>query len=263
MKDFLIPQDWQNYTDAEHDMWRTLFKRQEKVLKGRVVPVFLEGVKELHMAATGIPRFEDLNQILKNRTGWEVVAVSGLVPDELFFRLLAEKKFPSTCFIRQPEQIDYLQEPDIFHDIFGHIPLLINPIFADYMQHYGQAGLKAVGQNCLHRLARLYWYTVEFGLIQTAEGLRTYGAGIVSSYSETIYCVENKKPNRVMFDLNRVMRTNYKIDDFQETYFVIPSFEVLFQTTNGQDLQPLYQELETLADFEAGDVLPTDSLILI
>lgn len=263
MKDFLIHQDWHNYTDAEHEMWRTLFRRQEKVLEGRVVPVFLEGVKDLQMAATGIPRFEDLNTILKSRTGWEVVAVTGLVPDELFFRLLAEKKFPSTYFIRKPDQIDYLQEPDIFHDIFGHIPLLINPLFADYMQHYGQAGLKALGHDSLHRLARLYWYTVEFGLIQTDEGLRTYGAGIVSSYSETIYCVEDKRPNRVMFDLKRVMRTNYRIDDFQETYFVIPSFEALFDVTHEIDLHPVYQELEGQSDFVAGEIIPTDKLILI
>ncbi|WP_032112109.1 phenylalanine 4-monooxygenase [Candidatus Paracaedibacter symbiosus] len=263
MKDYLINQNWQDYTESEHEMWRTLFKRQEKVLEGRVVPVFLDGVRELGMAASGIPRFEALSDILKQRTGWEVVAVPGLVPDDVFFRLLAEKKFPSTCFIRKPEQIDYLQEPDIFHDVFGHVPLLINPIFADYMQYYGEAGLKALGQDCLHRLARLYWYTVEFGLIQTDEGLRTYGAGIVSSYSETIYCVEDPKPNRIMFDLKRVMRTNYRIDDFQETYFVVPSFESLFDATKAQDFHPIYNELAPLPDFAANEVLKCDELVLI
>lgn len=263
MEDYLISQNWQNYTEAEHDMWRTLFKRQEKVLEGRVVPVFLDGVKELGMASGGIPRFEELSDVLRSHTGWEVIAVSGLVPDEMFFRLLAEKKFPSTCFIRKPEQIDYLQEPDIFHDVFGHVPLLINPIFADYMQQYGEAGLKALGQDCLHRLARLYWYTVEFGLIQTDEGLRTYGAGIVSSYSETIYCVEDKRPNRIMFNLKRIMRTNYRIDDFQESYFVVPSFDALFEATHGVDFQPLYQELAKINDFNPGDVLGSDELVLI
>lgn len=208
MKDYLISQNWQDYTSVEHDMWRTLFKRQEKVLKGRVVPVFLDGVRKLNMVSDGIPCFEKLSRILQQQTGWEVVAVSGLVPDDMFFRLLVAKKFPSTCFIRKPEQIDYLQEPDIFHDIFGHVPLLVNPLFADYMQQYGEAGLKALGQDCLHHLARLYWYTVEFGLIQTDDGLRTYGAGIVSSYSETIYCLEDKRPNRILFDLKRVLPTD-------------------------------------------------------
>lgn len=263
MQDYLIDQKWKDYTENEHEMWRTLFKRQEEVLKGRVVPEFLEGVQELSMASTGIPKFKDLSEILMEKTGWQVVAVPGLVPDDVFFKLLAERKFPSTCFIRKPEQIDYLQEPDIFHDVFGHVPLLINPVFANYMQNYGEAALKALGSDSLHYLARLYWYTVEFGLIKTEEGLRTYGAGIVSSFSETIYCVENKKPNRIMFDLNRVMRTNYRIDDFQETYFVISSFEDLFKETNGRDFTPIYKELANLADFNAGDVLPTDKILLI
>lgn len=263
MKNFLIDQEWHNYTDAEHDMWRTLFKRQEKILQGRAVSEFLEGMEEFQMAAGGIPCFDKLNDTLRNKTGWEVVAVTGLVPDEMFFELLAQRKFPSTCFIRKPEQIDYLQEPDIFHDIFGHVPLLINPIFADYMQHYGQEGLKALGQDSLHYLARLYWYTVEFGLIQTKEGLRTYGAGIISSYSETIYCVEDKKPNRILFDLERVMRTNYRIDDFQETYFVIPSFDALFSATHVQDFHQFYQQLAMQSDFAAGDILPSDELVII
>lgn len=263
MKDYFINQNWLDYTESEHEMWRTLFKRQEKVLEGRVAPVFLDGVRELGMASSGIPRFEDLSDILKQQTGWQIVAVTGLVPDDIFFRLLAEKKFPSTCFIRKPEQIDYLQEPDMFHDIFGHVPLLINPIFADYMQYYGEEGLKALGRDCLHHLARLYWYTVEFGLIQTEQGLRTYGAGIVSSYAETIYCVENLKPNRILFDLRRVMRTRYRIDAFQETYFVVPSFEALFNATKVEDFYPIYEELATQEDFEAGDTTEKDELIFI
>ncbi len=262
MQDYLIEQNWSNYSQGEHEMWQTLYHRQEGILPGRVVPEFLEGMKRLGVAIDAIPRFEVLSQILKHATGWEVVAVPGLVPDEIFFRLLAERKFPSTCFIREPHQIDYLEEPDIFHDIFGHVPLLVNPVFADYMEAYGKAGLKALNSGALHRLARLYWYTVEFGLIQTPEGLRTYGSGIVSSYSETIYCVENPKPNRLLFDLKRVMRTKYRIDDFQETYFVIPSFEVLFQETS-QDLHPLYQELDDFNDLEAGEVIHDDVKILI
>jgi phenylalanine-4-hydroxylase len=262
MQNYLIEQNWSNYSHAEHDMWCRLYQRQEKILPTRVVPEFLEGMKQLGVAINQIPKFDDLSQVLKKATGWEVVAVSGLVPDDLFFALLADRKFPSTCFIREPHQIDYLQEPDIFHDVFGHVPLLINPIFANYMEAYGKAGLAALGSGSLHYLARLYWYTVEFGLIQTSEGLRTYGAGIVSSYSETIYCVEDLRPNRLLFNLKRVMRTNYRIDDFQETYFVIPSFDVLFQETC-QELKPIYQELQGLPDFNPGTVTGEDQRILI
>lgn len=259
MKNYLIDQNWSSYSENEHQMWRTLFHRQEEILVGRVVPEFLEGVKQLEIAADGIPKFEDLSQILREATGWQIVAVSGLVPDEMFFTLLAERKFPSTCFIRKPHQIDYLQEPDIFHDIFGHVPLLVQPIFADYMQAYGEAGLKALGTGSLHYLARLYWYTVEFGLIQTPAGLRTYGSGVVSSYTETIYCLESPKPNRIMFDLQRVMRTNYRIDDFQEVYFVVNSFEELMKLTT-QDFREIYEELKELPDFKPGDVVPGDVL---
>lgn len=243
-------------------MWRTLYHRQEQILPGRVVPEFIDGMKHLGVAIDEIPKFEDLSKVLRQATGWEVVAVPGLVPDAIFFGLLAERKFPSTCFIRKPHQIDYLQEPDIFHDIFGHVPLLVNPIFGDYMEAYGKAGLKALDSGSLHRLARLYWYTVEFGLIQTSQGLRTYGSGVVSSYTETIYCVESPKPNRLMFNLKRVMRTNYRIDDFQETYFVIPSFEALFKETL-QDFTPLYDELTNFNDFKPGDVTKEDVKVII
>lgn len=259
MQNYLIDQNWSSYTEAEHRMWKTLFHRQEEVLINRVVPEFLAGVKQLQIAAEGIPKFEDLNEILMEATGWQVVAVTGLVPDDMFFALLADRKFPSTCFIREPHQIDYLQEPDIFHDIFGHVPLLIQPIFADYMQAYGQAGLKAFGTGSLHYLARLYWYTVEFGLIQTSEGLRIYGSGIVSSYTESIYCLESPKPNRILFDLQRVMRTNYRIDDFQEVYFVISSFEDLMRETY-KDFGDLYEWLKGLPDFKPGDVVAEDEL---
>jgi phenylalanine-4-hydroxylase len=262
MQEYIIEQNWSNYSNDEHEMWRTLYRRQETILPGRVVPEFLEGMNHLGVARDAIPKFENLSKVLRQATGWEIVAVPGLVPDEIFFKFLAQRQFPSTCFIRKPHQIDYLQEPDIFHDIFGHVPLLVNPIFADYMEAYGKAGLKALHSGSLHRLARLYWYTVEFGLIQTSEGLRTYGSGIVSSYSETLYCVENSKPNRLLFDLKRVMRTKYRIDDFQETYFVIPSFDVLFHETQ-QDLLPLYHELNQFKDFEPGEVTNDDVKILI
>jgi len=258
--DFTIAQDWAAYTADEHDVWRTLFRRQETLLEGRAAPEFLAGIKDLGVAADGIPDFQRLNDVLGRATGWSIVAVPGLVPDAIFFEHLANRRFPSTCFIRRRDQLDYLEEPDVFHDIFGHVPMLVNPVFADYMQAYGQGGLKALGLGALHNLARLYWYTVEFGLIETPEGLRIYGSGIVSSKGETVYSVEDPKPNRLGFDLLRVMRTKYRIDDFQSTYFVIRGFDELFDATR-PDFTPYYAELLKLADLEPETVLPTDRVL--
>ncbi|MBL4615360.1 MAG: phenylalanine 4-monooxygenase [Magnetovibrio sp.] len=226
--DFVISQRWRDYTPDEHARWRTLFARQAKILVDRAAPQFLHGVEGFDMASGGIPEFGRLNVILQQRTGWSIVAVPGLVPDEVFFEHLANKRFPATRFIRRADQMDYIQEPDVFHDIFGHVPMLLNPVFADFMQAYGRAGLKAMGVGCLENLARLYWYTVEFGLTRTRQGLRIYGSGIVSSRGEVIYCLEDATPNRVLFDAVRVMRTNYRIDAYQEIYFVINAYEDLF-----------------------------------
>ena len=258
--DFTIDQSWERYTDAEHAVWRTLFHRQADLLKGRSTPEFLAGIENLEIAADGIPDFRRLNEMLSRATGWTIVAVPGLVPDDIFFDHLANRRFPSTCFIRKPEQMDYLQEPDVFHDVFGHVPLLVHPVFADYMQAYGRGGLKALRLGSLRHLARLYWYTVEFGLIRRPEGLRIYGAGILSSKGESVYCLEDPKPNRVGFDLMRIMRTNYRIDDFQECYFVIDDFEQLFGAT-APDFTPLYDQLEGMTDLKPGDLLETDRLI--
>ena len=258
--DFTIAQDWASYTAEEHDIWRTLFRRQEALLKGRAAPEFLAGIADLGVAADGIPDFRRLNDVLGRATQWSIVAVPGLVPDAIFFEHLANRRFPSTCFIRGRDQLDYLQEPDVFHDIFGHVPMLVNPVFADYMQAYGQGGLKALGLGALHNLARLYWYTVEFGLIETPEGLRIYGSGIVSSKGESVYAVEDPRPNRLGFDLMRVMRTKYRIDDFQSTYFVIRGFEELFEATR-PDFTPYYAELGRLSDLEPEAVLPSDRVL--
>ncbi|NNG05724.1 MAG: phenylalanine 4-monooxygenase [Inquilinus sp.] len=258
--DFTIDQDWDRYTAGEHGVWRALFHRQAELLKGRSTPEFLAGIEKLNIAADGIPDFRRLNDMLARATGWRIVAVPGLVPDDIFFDHLANRRFPSTCFIRKPEQMDYLQEPDVFHDVFGHVPLLVNPVFADYMQAYGRGGLKALGLGSLHRLARLYWYTVEFGLIRTADGLRIYGAGILSSKGESVYCLDDPQPNRIAFDLLRIMRTKYRIDDFQETYFVIDSFDQLFAAT-APDFTPYYEELAATEDLEPGAVLPEDHVI--
>lgn len=260
--DFTIDQNWQSYSEAEHDVWRRLYRRQSAILPGRVVPEFMAGLDALHMDESHIPDFSALNEKLGALTGWQVVAVPELVPDDIFFEHLAARRFPAGRFIRRPEQIDYLEEPDVFHDVFGHVPLLANPVFADYMEAYGKGGLRALGRDVLHKLARLYWYTVEFGLMQTPDGLRIYGAGIVSSKSESLFSLEDTSPSRVHFDLIRLLRTNYRIDDFQQVYFVIDGFKQLFGETL-KDFGPIYDALETLDDLMPPDILEDDEVINI
>jgi phenylalanine-4-hydroxylase len=258
--DFTIEQDWSAYSAEEHAIWRTLFHRQQEILRERACPEFLAGLTGLGVAADGIPDFRRLNTLLDAATAWTIVAVPGLVPDAVFFGHLANRRFPSTCFIRRADQLDYLQEPDIFHDVYGHVPMLMNPVFADYMQAYGKGGIKALRLGSLDRLARLYWYTVEFGLIRSPAGIRIYGSGIVSSKGESIYSLESPVPNRLAFDLLRIMRTEYRIDDFQETYFVIDSFEQLFAATQ-PDFRPYYDQLQGASDFAPGTVLPSDNVL--
>lgn len=259
--DWTIPQGWDRYSAADHAMWNRLFDRQAQMLQGRVVPQFLAGLDILRMDRPGIPDFAALNDRLMAATGWQVVAVPGLVPDRIFFDHLAHRRFPAGRFIRTPEQEDYLQEPDIFHDVFGHVPLLANPVFADYMQAYGRGGLRADGLGAIAKLARLYWYTVEFGLIATDEGLRLYGAGIVSSNAESRFALEDPSPNRLGFDLRRIMRTRYRIDDFQQSYFVIDSFEDLLAQTTQTDFAPLYADLAALPDYDTDSILPGDRVL--
>jgi phenylalanine-4-hydroxylase len=256
--DFTIDQHWERYSDAEHAVWRTLFERQAKVLPGRACDEFLEGLTKLSLVPDQIPDFERASDALEKLTGWRAVAVPSLVPDDIFFDHLANRRFPVGQFIRKPEQLDYIEEPDAFHDFFGHVPMLAHPVFADYMEAYGKGGQRALQEfGQLKNLARLYWYTVEFGLIEKPEGLRIYGSGIVSSRAESIYAVESPSPNRIGFDLERVMRTDYRIDDFQESYFVIGSFDQLFEETY-KDFAPLYRKLETGPNYKPGDVLKTD-----
>ena len=246
--DWTLPQRWKRYTAAEHALWDRLFRQQCQLLPSRATPEFLTGLKLLGLDAPGIPDFERLSARLLRLTGWQVVAVPGLVPDEVFFDHLANRRFVAGTFLRKPEQMDYLQEPDVFHDVFGHVPLLAHPVFADYLQAYGRGGQRASGLGVLSRLARLYWYTVEFGLVRSAEGLRIYGAGIVSSRTETRFSLEDPAPRRLAFDVRQVMRTPYRIDDFQQTYFVIDSFEDLLEQTLRTDFGPLYTELAGLPD---------------
>ncbi|MEN5230829.1 phenylalanine 4-monooxygenase [Brevundimonas naejangsanensis] len=255
--DWTIPQNWSDYTEVEHQTWNTLYERQMKILPGRASEAFLRGLDALDLNAGGIPDFEVINPKLQALTGWTVVCVPGLVPDEVFFDHLANRRFVSGQFIRKPDQLDYLQEPDIFHDVFGHVPMLTDPDFAAYMEAYGKGGQRAASLGMLPNLARLYWYTVEFGLMQEADGLRIYGAGIVSSATESVFSLEDPSPNRLGFDLERVMKTLYRIDDFQQVYFVIDSIEAL-KTVTLQDFGPIYERLKGAEALPIEAVLPTD-----
>ncbi len=259
--DYVIDQNWAGYTADEHAVWDFLYRRQVGILQDRADPAMLRGLETLNLNRGGIPDFSEINVELKARTGFEVVAVPGLVPDEVFFNHLANRRFPAGQFIRTRAQLDYLQEPDIFHDVFGHVPLLTDPVFADYMEAYGKGGLRAMKFGRLKNLAALYWYTVEFGLIETPKGLRIYGAGISSSKDESIFALDDPSPNRIRFDLERVMRTRYRIDDFQQTYFVIRSYDDLFRATVDTDFAPLYGRLGDGVGYGAEDVLGTDEVI--
>lgn len=259
--DFTIAQKWDRYTAEEHAVWDRLYARQIEITRARAVKEFQTGLGLLDLGSGGIPDLDIINPKLKALTGWEVVMVPHLVPDEVFFTHLANRRFPAGRFIRKPSQLDYLEEPDIFHDIFGHVPMLTLPVFADYMQAYGRGGLRAQSLGRLRELARLYWYTVEFGLIQRPSGLKIYGAGIVSSAGETPFSLDSPSPNRINFDLERVMRTNYIIDDYQQLYFVIDSFEQLLDATQ-QDFGPIYQRLN--ADetcYAVTDLIDDDQII--
>jgi phenylalanine-4-hydroxylase len=257
-EDWTVPQRWDSYTPEDHATWDTLFERQARLLPGRVTPLFLEGLDMLRLSKPGIPDFEELSERLMKATGWQVVAVPGLVPDSVFFDHLANRRFVAGNFIRRPDQLDYLQEPDIFHDVFGHVPLLTHPVFADYMQAYGRGGQRAAASGAIAKLARLYWYTVEFGLVRAGDNLQLYGAGIVSSFSESRFALEDPSPNRIALDLRRVMRTQYRIDDFQQTYFVIDSFEDLLDQTLNTDFGPIYAELADAPDIGTEEILPSD-----
>ena len=259
--DWTISQNWDAFTADEHAMWDRLFARQSDMLPGRAADAFLRGIDVLRLEKPGIPDYRELNARLMAATGWQVIAVPGLVPDDVFFDHLANRRFPAGNFIRTPEQLDYLQEPDVFHDVFGHVPMLADPVFADYMVAYGEGGLRSLKFDALKQLARLYWYTVEFGLIRESCGLRIYGAGIVSSFAESVFALDSDSPNRIGFDLARVMRTDYRIDDFQQNYFVIDSLDQLLDTTVNTDFAPLYAANAALPPIPIADILPGDAVI--
>ncbi|MCZ2441856.1 MAG: phenylalanine 4-monooxygenase [Burkholderiales bacterium] len=258
--DWTIAQGWERYTADEHGVWKTLYERQTRLLPGRACDEFLQGMNELAIEADRIPDFRRLSELLMKRTGWQVVAVPGLVPDEVFFEHLAGRRFPAGNFIRKASELDYLEEPDVFHDVFGHVPMLMNPAIADYIQAYGEGGLRAQRLGHLEKLARVYWYTVEFGLLRQKEGLRIYGAGIASSATESVFALESPSPNRIRFQLERVMRTRYRIDDFQESYFVIDGLDELLELAR-IDFAPIYERLASGPEYTPGEVSLGDEVI--
>ena len=257
--DYTVDQDWDAYSAVEHELWRRLYRRQAALVPKYACAEFCDALAGLDFAA-GIPRFEVVNAKLGPATNWQLVAVPGLLPDLTFFEHLANRRFPVTVWLREPEEFDYIVEPDVFHDFYGHVPLLFQPVFADYLQAYGKGGIKAHALGAIEMLARLYWYTVEFGLIETPQGLRSYGAGILSSGGELPYCIESPNPNRIGFDLLRIMQTRYKIDTFQETYFAIRDFRELFDATE-PDFTPYYDTLRGREAHAPSTVLATDRVL--
>ena len=258
--DWTIDQAWESYTPAEHATWRTLYERQANLLPGRACDEYIAGMEALPIGAEVIPDFRRLSDALMRRTGWQVVAVPGLVPPEVFFEHLANRRFPAGQFIRRPEQLDYIEEPDVFHDVFGHVPMLTHPVLADFLQAYGEGGLRAQRLGALDRLSRVYWFTVEFGLVAQDRAPRIYGAGIASSFAETRFSLEDPSPNRLKFNLLRVMRTRYRIDDFQENYFILDKIDDLLRLVE-IDFAPLYERAEAMPEIEPGDVLPDDEVV--
>ncbi len=255
----LIDQGWQDYTAEEHETWQMLYERQMEVLEPQVCSEYLEALETLGFTSQKIPNFHEVNGRLREITGWEIVATGGLVKSKAFFDMLTDRKFPSGNFIRRRDQLDYLEEPDIFHDLFGHIPLLSNHSYADYMREYGKGGARALKYKTTKNLARLNWWTIEFGLIKKPEGLKIYGAGLCSSFGEAKYCLRNPSAHHVQFDLDRCMRTRVYLNDLQPIYFVIDSFESLFEQAVHTDFSPLYSSFKGLGEQEqAEEYLPFD-----
>ncbi|OHC71097.1 MAG: phenylalanine 4-monooxygenase [Rhodocyclales bacterium GWA2_65_20] len=256
--DYTVDQDLSAYSATDRAVWRQLVSRQTAIIRTHACAEFVRGI-DLLGAPDEIPDLERVGDFIAARTGWRLVPVPGFIPDEAFFTHLAARRFPVSVWVRRPDEIDFLVEPDLFHDFFGHVPMLLHPVFADYLAAYGAKGAEAAANHALQRLARLYWYMVEFGLIATADGLRAYGAGMLSSKTETLHSLESERPLRVWFDLERVMRTTYMIDSFQKTYFVLPDFDTLFDAM-AQDFRPLYERMATLADIDAATLAPGDRI---
>lgn len=261
VEECIIDQNWGAYSAADHNTWKTLYNRQLETLKARVCEEYLEGLKTLHLVADTVPDFAQMNKHLRAATGWEVLAVPGLIASKPFFSMLANRQFPAGTFIRTPEQLDYLEEPDIFHDVFGHIPLLSNPAYANYMQEYGRAGLAALEHKGIKFLARLNWYTIEFGLIKNNGEVKAYGAGIMSSYGEAKYLFNDPSANWLQFEIDRVLRTGYYIDDLQASYFTIDSFESLFKQCIERPFIPLYEKFRAMPALTPFEIVEGDTVL--
>jgi len=258
--DFTTTQNWHDYAPADHELWRQLYRRQVNIARRYAAPAFLDGLERLRMPEDRIPLFERTSEQLERLTNWRIAPVPGLIPDYVFFAHLAKRQFPVTVWIRKPEEMDYLVEPDVFHDFFGHVPLLSQPIFADYLQEYGRKGAEALQLDATKLLSRLFWYMVEFGLIRSEAGIKAYGAGMLSSATETAYSVDSPLPNRIAFDLQRVMETDYRIDTFQASYFVLDDFQDLFAAMQ-QPFAPLYERAKAKETLPATALLPTDIVL--
>ena len=260
-EDWLEPQQTE-YGSEDDAIWNDLFSRQMDILPGRAASAFMAGLQKLNLNRGGVPEFGKLSEDLGALTGWSVVPVPMLIPDHVFFWHLANRRFPAGNFIRTRETFDYIQEPDVFHDVFGHVPMLTDPVYADYMQEYGRAGWKAMRYNHLKALGALYWYTVEFGLIEETPGdIRAYGAGILSGPTEAVFSVEAQSPNRIMLNVDRVMRTDYVIDDLQPTYFVIESFADLYHQTVDRDFDRLYRSLPPSFTYANSAIIDVDDVL--
>jgi phenylalanine-4-hydroxylase len=258
--DYTTEQDWAAYSSAEHQLWARLYRRQVDIARRYASGAFLEGLAHLQMPMDRIPHFDQASELIYRQTRWQIVAVPGLIPDDVFFAHLSKRQFPVTVWLRKPEEMDYLVEPDVFHDFFGHVPLLTQPVFADYLQEYGLKGEEAMKLNATKLLARLFWYMVEFGLIRSEEGVKAYGAGMLSSASEATYSIDSATPNRILFRLERVMKTDYRIDSFQSTYFVLSRFEDLF-TAMQQPFAPIYRRIASCEPIPANAVMPDDVVL--
>lgn len=240
-----------DFTAEENGTWQILIERQMEVVKNRACPEFLEGLEKLALPHDRVPQCHELSAVLQDCTGWSVEPVAAIIPLEKFFTLIANRKFPAATFIRVREELDYLQEPDIFHEFFGHCPLLTNAAYADFVQWYGATALKA-DKKVQSLLGRLFWFTIEFGLIQVKEGMRIYGGGILSSYKETIFSLEDHMPKRLPFDLLTVLNTPYRYDIIQDKYFVINDLAELFNI-KGENILSIAQQLAHGVDKDNND----------
>ncbi|MGH6650114.1 MAG: phenylalanine 4-monooxygenase [Sphingopyxis sp.] len=256
--DWTMPQNWSAFSPEQHRTWRTLFDRQSTALDGYACRSFLKGLDILRQLTPGVPDFAELNALLKPASGWEVVAVPGWIPNRPFFEHLANRRFPAANFVRPPEQIAYSEEPDMFHDIFGHIPMLADPAFSDFLVAYGEAGLRAEKLGASDFLGRLWLYTVEFGLVVEDGALRAFGGGLLSSPAETLRALTSAEPRRIWLDIERVMRTDYHFDEFQRIYFVVESFEALLRATEDTDFAGVYRKIANDPALEPGDAWPGD-----